>query len=89
MCHLDRTIYSTSKSVLSNALEKRVKSDIPSHIDCKIIDGMHIIRHIGEFPATFGKISEYVIKKVCNGKPTIVDLVFGNYVSPSIKMLRE
>ena len=35
--------------------------------------------------STFGKISEYVLKKVCNGKPTRVDLVFDNYVSPSIK----
>ena len=35
--------------------------------------------------STFGKSSECVLKKVCNGKPTGVVLVFDNYVSPSIR----
>ena len=39
----------------------------------------------GELPTAFGKISEYILKKACYGNPARVDLVFDNYISPSIK----
>ena len=85
MCHLDGTIATTSKSVLVTNLEKLIISSMPSRIDCKILDGMHFLRHIGELPTTFGKISEYILKKACYGNPARFDLVFDNYISPSIK----
>ena len=69
----------------SKELENSVSSNIPSNIDCKIIDEMYYLRHIGELPATFGRISEFILTKVCHGNMPRIDLVFDRYAFPSIK----
>ena len=85
MCHLDGTMASTKKDVLATRLEKMVISLPPPYIDCHVIDGMFFLRTTGEFPIKYGKIAEFILKKICAMKSKRIDLVFDNYRSPSIK----
>ena len=85
MCHIDGSIASTQKSKLMEHLEKRIISSRPPFVDCYILDGMYYLRTFVELPAAFGRISEIILKKICNLKSHRVDLVFDRYPCPSIK----
>ena len=85
MCHIDGSIASTQKSKLMTHLEKRIRSLKPSYVDCHVLDGMFYLRTFTDLPASFGRISEIILRKICNLKSPRIDLLFDSYPCPSSK----
>lgn len=89
--HIDGSIMKTAKSIFFNFLEKEGGTeDIPSSVDCTIIDGfffMHLLAK--QLPPTFGNLSRHVLMKICKLKGNRIDLVFDQFLSPSIKNIER
>ena len=65
MCHIYGSIASTQKSKLMTNLEKRVQSLKPSYVDCSVLNGMFYLMTFTDLPASFGHISEIILRKIC------------------------
>ncbi len=84
--HIDGKMNKTPKASLFNCLKKKL--DIPCNpfsIDVLIIDGFFLLHLFFDLPTTFLKIASHVLSKICQTRARRVDLIFDNFVKPSIK----
>ena len=65
MYHIDGSIASTQKSKLMTHLEKRVQSLKPLYVDCSVLNGMFYLMTFTGLPASFQRISEIILRKIC------------------------
>ena len=85
LAHTDSTNHSTQKDNFRRILEEKVISTQPPTVDYYIINRMWLFQQLGELPMLFGKVSQFILKKICNYQSQRIDLVFDRYESPSIK----
>lgn len=85
LCHLDGTICKTDKAALMKCLEKEVQHEPPRRIDVLIIDGFFLLHTMKNVPELFGGISKQFLKMVTLLKALRVDVIFDQYLTPSIK----
>ena len=50
LCHADGSMQKTPKVKLLSELEVRMKTDIPTHIDVTVIDGMSFLHLLVDLP---------------------------------------
>ena len=87
MCHRWNYGFYKQTQTLVAPLEKGICSLQPEHVDCRVFDGTFFLRTIKDFPSSYGRLSEIILKKVCALKSSRIDLVFDSYTYPSIKDL--
>lgn len=76
----------TDKSVLAKKIKKFIDPEFPSHIDIEIIDGFYFLHKLGPaIPQTFGRVAEFILRKICNSPASEIHIIFDRYVIPSIK----
>jgi hypothetical protein len=75
----------TTKASLMKHLESKVVTTSPTRVDCTIIDAMFFLHLQFDLSTTFGEISQYLFKKICQTKSDTIHFVFDKTVSPSIK----
>ena len=85
LSHVDGTMQKTTKASLMKHLESKVVTNNPTRVDCTIIDAMFFLHLQFDLPTTFGEISQYLLKKICQTKSDTIHFVFDKTVSPSIK----
>ena len=85
LSHIDGTMQKTTKASLMKHLESKVVTINPTHIDTTIIDAMFFLHLQFDLPSTFGEISHYLFKKICQNKSKVIHFVFDKTISPSIK----
>ncbi|KAK9881333.1 hypothetical protein WA026_015459 [Henosepilachna vigintioctopunctata] len=79
-----KAVSDATSEFLLNVREKETSA--PSHIDIEIIDGFHLLHNLGpSVPQSFGKIAEFILKKICNSTASEIHLIFDRSLSPSIK----
>lgn len=75
-------MYKLVKAILA----KKLTFSVPNHIDIDIINGFHLLHNLGSsVTQTFGKISEFILKKICNTSASEMLMIFNRYLTPSIK----
>ncbi|XP_047992980.1 uncharacterized protein LOC125231567 [Leguminivora glycinivorella] len=86
MCHLDGSVHKTDKSAIVKCLEKLYDcTETPKTLDVVIVDGFFLLHIIHDIPATFGGISQKILRILTSFKAPRVDIIFDEYFSPSIK----
>ena len=85
LCHVDGTMQKTQKSALMTEIEKRIVMTDPMGVDVTIIDGLFFLYLLQEPPSTFGLISRYILRRVCEIGTASIHLVFDRIMTPSIK----
>ena len=85
LCHIDDTMITTKKAVLSEILEKKVQTSTAAAVDCTTVDGMFFLHMLGELPVTFGGVARQVLTKICRYSSPTVHVVFDQEITPSIK----
>lgn len=85
MCHLNGTICKTDKSALMKCLEKEVQHQPPTTIDVVIIDGFFLLHTMKNVPNKFGAISKKMLQMVTKFEAPRIDVIFDQYLTPSIK----
>lgn len=78
----------TAKSKPATALKNHLKSANSAETfekDIYVIDGFHFLRTLGNILQNYGKISEIILRKICNTTAREIHLIFDRYHSPSIK----
>ena len=85
LCHIDGTMQKTQKSTLMTEIEKRTIMTDPMSVNVTIIDGLFFLYLLQEPPSTFGLISKYILRRVCEIGTVRIDLVFDRIMTPSIK----
>ena len=83
---LDGSMNKTTKSVIYDILDARVKSPAPRVIDALLVDGFFFLHvHGKQLPNTFGKVAKHILKELCRTSAKRIDLVFDQILTPSIK----
>jgi hypothetical protein len=83
---LDGSMNKTTKSVIYDILDARVKSPAPRVIDALLVDGFFFLHvHGKQLPNTFGKVAKHILKDLCRTSAKRIDLVFDQILTPSIK----
>ena len=85
LCHVDDTMITTKKAVLSEILEKKFQTSTPAAVDCTIVDGMFFLHMLGELPVTFEGVARQVLMMLCRYSSPTVHVVFDQEITPSIK----
>ncbi|CAH1108434.1 unnamed protein product [Psylliodes chrysocephalus] len=84
--HLDGTICKTEKSAIVAVFEKQhQQGDTPVIFDVVLVDGFFLLHTLRDDPATFGNISKKIMSCLTATKAPRVDIIFDQYISPSIK----
>ncbi|GFU50298.1 uncharacterized protein TNCV_301311 [Trichonephila clavipes] len=87
MCHADGSICKTDKAQLIKVFEKKVSKVNQQSLffDISILDGFFMLHIMKEVPQTFDGISKEFIKMISQFKSPCIDIVFDQYLTPSIK----
>lgn len=85
MCHIDGAICKTQKSSVMKSLENGVEHIAPDRVDILLIDGFFLLHTMKNVPKTFGGISKKMLLLVTQFAATRYDVIFDQYLSPSIK----
>lgn len=78
-------MHQTPKSKLALSLKSMTEFSSLINEDVYLIDCFHFLRTIGTIPQSYGKISEYIFKKICSTTAKEIHFVGNVYRSPSIK----
>ncbi|GFU43974.1 uncharacterized protein TNCV_1878521 [Trichonephila clavipes] len=87
MCHADGSICKTDKAQLIKVFEKKVSKVNQQSLffDISILDSLFMLHIMKEVPQTFDGISKKFLKMISQFKSPGIDIVFNQYLTPSIK----
>lgn len=85
LCHINRNICKTDKSILMKSLEQKIHSDEPDRVDIVIIDGFFLMHLMKELPVSIGNVAKKILQSVVKYNAETIAIVFDRYFKPSIK----
>ena len=90
LANYDGTLCKTQKSKLFKHLQTAIPETEAIPEDCpKIFDGMVLLQKLPPTLATFGDISDYLLKKILNGGSRIAFFVTDFYLENSVKSMEK
>ncbi|KAK7575726.1 hypothetical protein V9T40_012012 [Parthenolecanium corni] len=86
LVHIDGSMMKTNKSQLLHHLKKYSHTDDSPKEVYDVVDAMFLLHTLpSKLPDTYGELSQYILKKLCSTKANRIDVIFDQYMTPSIK----
>ena len=81
VCQYNGDMHKTDKSKLEKILKSKIsQSQSPVDINVDVIDGFHFLHLLSKnLPQIFDRVSQYILKKICNTPASEIHLVFDRY----------